>query len=552
MIQMRHLVVVGVVAAAACPEAPPTVDPGTLPILDTGVVWLDADGDGFPADEDCDDGDASIFPGATEIVADAIDQDCSGADLTDGDGDGFDAPAAGGDDCDDTDATVFPGALEVCDGLIRDCRLADHGQDDAGHVFARTLDGQLTDFTGQLTGPVSLRDVHLEVCGGVHDVALSLDGEVTIRGYDGATLDGGGEHLIVRTESGDADVVLEGLTLQHGVTDDDPVGAILGALGTTLTLRDCVVQDNEGDWSYGGIELYNGRLTIEDCVFRNNHDHALHVYDSVVDIRDSRFEAESGLVFRGGRITIADSEFIDANASTILLSSTDFEIDVVRSRFETTSDFHYWALTSLASSGEAFTQRVTLEDVTVTGYRSSAIRLESELAELVVRDSTFVDNTERSSSRPGGGAIHFEGRTLEVYRSRFEANTTTSRGGAIWARTEGAVVLEDVEFVGNAAGSRGGAIHVEQGSEPTWVLCTAGAGDYGFFGNTAPTAPAVWVGNSSASTPFESRACDFGVAPDDNVITDPDSTSEICVNGCEGYAFGDDATFRCDAAGVCG
>lgn len=45
-------------------------------------VILDNDGDGFEQDLDCNDNDASIYPGATEIKSDGVDQDCNGYDLT--------------------------------------------------------------------------------------------------------------------------------------------------------------------------------------------------------------------------------------------------------------------------------------------------------------------------------------------------------------------------------------------------------------------------------------------------------------------------------------
>lgn len=42
---------------------------------------VDEDGDGAVASLDCDDADASVHPGATEVCEDGVDQDCDGADL---------------------------------------------------------------------------------------------------------------------------------------------------------------------------------------------------------------------------------------------------------------------------------------------------------------------------------------------------------------------------------------------------------------------------------------------------------------------------------------
>ena len=64
-----------------CPSTPAgePVDAAGCPIV-TGPV--DGDGDGFAADVDCDDTDPSVYPGASEVKHDGIDQDCNGYDLT--------------------------------------------------------------------------------------------------------------------------------------------------------------------------------------------------------------------------------------------------------------------------------------------------------------------------------------------------------------------------------------------------------------------------------------------------------------------------------------
>lgn len=140
-----------------CEEENPTPDdtpePTETPEPD------DLDGDGYTeVGGDCDDTDATVYPGAEELCNDATDSDCDGnssesesgcvvySDDADGDGYCENSPCvvstmpAG--DCDDTDARTYPGAAETCDGLDNDC---DGDRDDiaegTGSLYYQDSDG---------------------------------------------------------------------------------------------------------------------------------------------------------------------------------------------------------------------------------------------------------------------------------------------------------------------------------------------------------------------------------------------------------------------------
>ncbi|NQT74507.1 MAG: hypothetical protein HQ553_17345 [Chloroflexi bacterium] len=118
-------------------------DPGTTLETDTQPTGYVGNSN------DCNDSDASVNPGATELCGDGIDQDCNGSDLTctlqtwylDSDGDGYGGLStriadtqptgyvADSGDCDDSvccGAGINPGATEICgDGIDQDCSGSD-------------------------------------------------------------------------------------------------------------------------------------------------------------------------------------------------------------------------------------------------------------------------------------------------------------------------------------------------------------------------------------------------------------------------------------------
>ncbi|MCB9797351.1 MAG: hypothetical protein H6741_32070 [Alphaproteobacteria bacterium] len=144
---MRPLILAGLLLAAGCRNKDVSPADSEVGGGDDSSAPVDADGDGFDASEDCDDGDAAINPDSVELCDD-VDNDCDdqvdeGALSTfyaDADGDGYGddgsaveacGPEDGfvevGGDCDDSDPAYNPSASEAdcadpndynCDGSV--------------------------------------------------------------------------------------------------------------------------------------------------------------------------------------------------------------------------------------------------------------------------------------------------------------------------------------------------------------------------------------------------------------------------------------------------
>ncbi|MBN2801117.1 MAG: hypothetical protein JXX28_18405 [Deltaproteobacteria bacterium] len=259
-----------------CDDADPAFHPGAAETdcadpadynCDGSVGYADADGDGVPACEECDDANDARFPGNPE-VCDGLDNDCDAlvdddptdastfyADL-DGDGHGdpdnavqaCEAPPGwltSADDCDDLEALAFPGNTELCDRLDNDCdgavdvnaadatawypdADADHYGDAGGEVIACLAPaGHVADDSDCDDAHPSAHPGGTEVCDGLDN---DCDGAVDLGAVDApswyADADGDGYGLDASLTR--ACSAPEGMIAARGDCDDTEAGRFPG------------------------------------------------------------------------------------------------------------------------------------------------------------------------------------------------------------------------------------------------------------------------------------------------------------------------------------
>jgi hypothetical protein len=113
-----------------CDDQDPARYPGNTEVLCNavdencnGLGDDDKNTDGDPVSfcsGDCDDSDPTRYPGNTEILCNAVDENCNGLGDDDKNTDGDPYSICDGD-CDDSNPTRYPGATEYCDAIDQDC-----------------------------------------------------------------------------------------------------------------------------------------------------------------------------------------------------------------------------------------------------------------------------------------------------------------------------------------------------------------------------------------------------------------------------------------------
>ncbi|MEZ4322610.1 MAG: MopE-related protein [Myxococcota bacterium] len=397
-----------------CRDTDATFNPGVpevwYDIVDQncdGANDFDADGDGFvaanfpeaasasaPGVGDCDDFEAAVNPGQTEVYYDGVDADCDGVNDWDQDEDGFVATAynafAGGsapnvDDCDDLEVTSHPGAFEVWyNGIDEDCDGQDDDQDGDGFGVmsdcddldaARHSQGRVLAVGEDLQAALGLACAgeSFTLAPGTHVLAapLVLADPVSLTGY-GASLSASGARTLEVSGGG---VELAGMTLTGGTATDGGCALVTGdATFETVTFQGCTATARGGALfvaSGGAAEL--GMCTFTGNTADRGGDAAVTA-GGALDLADSTLSLGSAttggsLYADGGGLTAWSTQITGASATS---GGGLYAVDAAVSLQSTT-----FSATSALGTGGALQMvggDLALEGVTVSGATASTTR----------------------------------------------------------------------------------------------------------------------------------------------------------------------------------
>ena len=421
--------------------------------------------DALDTDEDCD--------GLVEEADDSLDPStAAGTYFPDTDADGYGDAAASGEvfcdaplsgyatvdtDCDDGEAAVNPGASEVCNLWDDDC---DPSTSSDGMARWESDSGVALDLsaalaTGTSSSPASLPvtdDGTLYVCAGTWYLNAEVDGvDVTAIGVDGSAavvLDGGGRGQVVSILGG-ATVDAQGFTLQDGNGDD---GGALSVVDSVLTGSDLVLLDSSAEY---GAALYadNSTVSLSDCTLDGS----------------TAKENGGGAFLEGGASLSLDTCTVSENSGDYgggIYLWGGASLTVVGSSIEENSatDEHGGGIRCSSGAGVSLTDT----DVTDNDASNWGGGIAMSGCDLTVVRGTFSGNTAVYS----GAIDSYDDVTLTDVD--FDNNSVTQDGGAVYVELGGSETcsISGGSFTNNAAGGRGGAISADLGGSSTVAVDT--------------------------------------------------------------------------------
>ncbi|MEC8379591.1 MAG: MopE-related protein [Myxococcota bacterium] len=411
---------------------------------------IDADGDGVTeAEGDCNDSNASIYPGAPEIC-DGLDNDCDEVVPNDEADSDFDGSRLCDGDCDDLNPQVRPGATEICDYLDNDCDGIIPDELDEDEDGFSMCDNDCDD-----QEPASWPG-NPEICDGIDNNCSGFEDDIDEDndGYSPCTT--GGDCL-------DNDPLSYPILVDPNAEFDGD-----GSVEAPFSDVDSAIDElnSQGNNFCRTIALfpstYNMNMTINDEIlyFQGVGNGPGDVTISVgVDDEGNPLGGRVFEVTNNGRLGLANLTITGGSGTgdggAIRAIGGNVELESVRvSGNNSTGDGGAVSV----SSGELRTENCYFNGNNA-GDDGGAVSVFSGFYEDY--GSQFVSN---SGTR--GGGLLLDASDGMLYGTRFQNNSALESGGGIAATSGQLIVIEGTQFWGNVANLYGGGISILNHNQP--------------------------------------------------------------------------------------
>lgn len=409
---------------------------------------------------DCDDANAAIKPGATEIC-DGIDQDCDGTidegfgSCNDSDDDGDGHTETGGD-CNDANSSVYPMTVDV--------------------TYSGTEDGSKTrpfNTVQEGINAVNLACPLVQVKPGTYNERIDFKGKP---------------------------ITVKSLTQYAAILDGQALGSVVSfktAESTTAVLDGFTIQNGKAT-NGGGVYSLNASPTVKNNLFKLNNSTngggALYAKTGTPVITGNRFEDNIGA-------TVASGSF--AGGAVMLESAPGILSDnlFLRNRHISGGALGIKTSTGLQVSGNEFESNIA-SDASGGGVGGAIYLLNTSLD---IVENLFYLN----SASDAGGAVYIFGQdvqsntTVDLNGNQFVENTAGNMtsitddglGGALFATFAVVNMVED-EIIENGSSQLGGAVYIKNLSTATFTGVSF-VGNY-LLHTTSSAGGALYVSSSSA------------------------------------------------------
>ena len=262
---------------------------------------------------------------------------------------------------------------------------------------------------------------------------------ILIRGVGSPVLDGGNSRRIIQltSTSNNADIFLEGVTIQHGQADYGG-GVNVVTQGADISLNNCTINDNTAGFVCGGANLgsVTGNITITNCIFRRNSSPNASGYP---------FGTAGGLFAQ-----------TDGLGTVIRMTGCTFEENTAE------RDGAGAMLYPLGGNSTVIAESNTCNNNTAKEFGGGCwVRGPGGNTTVIYRNNTLTGNSSSVAGSGGGTYIQITSGTINSFDNVHSGNSSTWQGGGLWIEHGGGTLnIHHNRFTGNTSNQTGGGANV--------------------------------------------------------------------------------------------